>query len=73
MQIQDWKTGSDNVYASCRFCGRFVTEENAQKLPLFMSIYVGRNNTPKVIVVADSIWCGECRPQAEPIEMPELF
>ncbi len=38
-----------------------------------MSVYIGANNVPKVIVVADAIWCGICRPQPEPIEMPEIY
>jgi hypothetical protein len=28
---------------------------------------------PKAIVVADALFCGVCKPQPEPIEMPELY
>ena len=59
--------------ASCRFCGRFVCRDHASTLPFFLSIYVGENDTPKAIVVSDAIWCGICRPQPEPIEMPEIY
>jgi hypothetical protein len=59
--------------ASCRFCGRFICRDHASTLPFFLSIYVGENDTPKAIVVSDAIWCGICRPQPEPIEMPEIY
>jgi hypothetical protein len=61
------------AHASCSFCGRFVCEDHAAKQPNFIAVYVGANQTPKAIVVADAIWCGVCRPQPEPIEMPELY
>ncbi len=67
-----WVCGKD-AHASCRFCGRFVCKEHSSKQPIFLGIYVGANQTPKAITVADAIWCGLCRPQPEPIEMPELY
>jgi hypothetical protein len=74
--MECWISGKP-AHASCRFCGRFVSKEHAAKLPFFMSVYIGKsedgNPVPKVIVVADAIWCGVCRPQPEPIEMPEIF
>lgn len=42
-------------------------------MPFIQTIYVGANNTPKAVVVADVIWCGICRPQTEPIELPEFY
>jgi hypothetical protein len=36
-------------------------------------VYVGRDNMPKMIVVADALICGQCHPQPEPIEMPEIY
>jgi hypothetical protein len=36
-------------------------------------MYLGKNETPKGLVVADAIWCGTCQPQPEPIGMPEMF
>lgn len=59
--------------ACCMFCGRFVSKEVAAKRPYFLTVYIGENNIPKAIITADAIWCGECRPQPEPIEMPELY
>ena len=57
----------------CRFCGRAVCEEHYSKLPFILTVYVGAQQTPKTVVVADALFCGECKPQPEPIEMPELF
>lgn len=59
--------------AVCMFCGRLVSKEVAAKHPYFMTVYVGSHNVPKAIVVADAIWCGICRPQPEPIPMPDLY
>jgi hypothetical protein len=42
-------------------------------MPFFLSVYVGANQIPKAIVVADAIWCGLCRPQGQPLEMPEIY
>jgi hypothetical protein len=43
------------------------------KMPYIITIYVGEANTPKAIVVSDSLWCGVCKPQPEPVEMPEIY
>lgn len=72
MAAKCWVCEGD-PHASCRFCGRFVCKEHASKMPTFLAVYVGANQTPKAIVVADAIWCGVCRPQPEPIEMPEMY
>lgn len=58
----------------CRFCGRALCEDHMKKnMPFIVTIYVGEKNTPKAIVVGDALWCGICKPQPEPIEMPEIF
>lgn len=59
--------------ASCRFCGRFVCKDHATLYPFLLTIWVGANETPKALVVADAIWCGVCRIQPQPMEMPELY
>ncbi|MBI2865531.1 MAG: hypothetical protein HYX94_13355 [Chloroflexi bacterium] len=56
----------------CRFCGRALCKGHARSMPYIITIYVGENRTPKAVVVADTFWCGICKPQPEPIEMPEL-
>jgi len=58
----------------CKFCGRGVCmEHHTTSLPTMLCMYLGGNETPKAVVVSDVLWCGECRPQPEPIEMPEFY
>jgi hypothetical protein len=58
----------------CRFCGRAVCEEHyTTNLPTMLSMYLGGKRTPRAVVVSNVLWCGECRPQPEPIEMPEFY
>ncbi len=58
----------------CRFCGRALCRDHmTNKLPFIVTIYVGDANTPKAVVVGDTLWCGVCKPQPEPLEMPELY
>ena len=63
----------EDARAVCSFCGRGVCRDQASKMSSFVAMFLGGNNTPKGLAVADVIWCGECQPQPEPIEMPELF
>jgi hypothetical protein len=42
-------------------------------MPYIITLYIGANETPKAIVVGDALFCGVCKPQPEPIEMPELY
>ncbi len=58
--------------AICRFCGRAVCQEHIQKMNYIVTVYVSKDQVPKSIVVADAVWCGICKPQPEPIEMPYL-
>jgi hypothetical protein len=44
-----------------------------RKLPYIITVYLGEAETPKAIVVADALFCAACKPQPEPIEMPELY
>jgi hypothetical protein len=51
-----------------------VCKDHAEKrMPYITSVYVGANNTPKAVVVADALWCGTCTPEAEPVSMPEIY
>ncbi|MBN1287121.1 MAG: hypothetical protein JXB47_17100 [Anaerolineae bacterium] len=59
--------------AICKFCGRALCKDHVSKMPYIAAVYVGNNRTPKLVVIADTIWCGICKPQAEPIEMPEIY
>jgi len=62
----------------CKFCGRAICRDHFKTLPYPIATYVGkdsegRQNVPKMIVVADALICGQCDPQPEPIEMPEIY
>jgi hypothetical protein len=58
----------------CRFCGRGLCKDHMKKrMPFIITIYVGEHNTPKAIVVRDALWCNVCRPEPEPVEMPEIY
>lgn len=57
---------------SCRFCSRGLCETHQTRMPFILTMYVGKEGVPKAIVVADALFCGTCKPQPEPIEMPEL-
>ncbi len=58
----------------CRFCGRALCKDHMNKnMPYIITIFVGDQSVPKAVVVADALYCGVCKPQPEPIEMPELY
>ena len=57
----------------CKFCGRAICGDCYINMPIILSVYVGEAETPKTIVVADALWCGTCKPQPEPIPMPEIY
>ena len=57
----------------CRFCGRALCKKHATKMPYILTVFVGKDQVPKAVVVADVLYCGTCKPQPEPIEMPELY
>lgn len=57
----------------CNFCGRALCKEHMKNMPAILTIYVGEANVPKAVVVSDALFCGVCKPQPEPIEMPELY
>jgi hypothetical protein len=56
----------------CKFCGRAVCKEHAKEMPFILTIYDEDEDIPKAIVVADAIWCQQCKPQPSPIGMPEI-
>lgn len=58
--------------AICRWCGRAVCSAHIKTMTYIISVYVGGKKVPKSLVVADAVWCGQCKPQPEPIEMPYL-
>ena len=58
--------------AVCRFCGRAVCNTHIQTMNYIVTVYMGSEQVPKSLVVADAVFCGFCKPQPEPIEMPYL-
>lgn len=56
----------------CGFCERAVCNEWASKMPFILTIYMGQEKIPKAVVVADALYSGVCKPQPEPIEMPQI-
>ena len=67
-----WKCEED-ARAVCQFCGRAVCKTHASTMSTFIAMYLGGNETPKGLAVANVIWCGICELQPEPISMPELY
>ncbi len=63
----------DDARGVCQFCGRALCKEHMKKMPAILTIYIGAANMPKAVVVSDALFCGVCKPQPEPIEMPELY
>ena len=70
--MECWKCGGP-AQGVCRFCGRAVCRDHVSEMPFVLTIYVGEKQTPKAVVVADALFCGQCKPQPEPIAMPELY
>jgi hypothetical protein len=70
--MQCWEC-EEPARASCYFCGRFVCKKHAKTMPSFLAMFLGGDQTPKGLAVADAIWCGICELQPEPIPMPELY
>jgi hypothetical protein len=42
-------------------------------MPYILTVFVGRGEIPKAVVVSNALWCGTCKPQPEPIPMPEIY
>ncbi len=62
------------AHGVCRFCGRALCKDHMKnRIPYIVTIYVGEGHVPKAVAVADALYCGVCKPQPEPIEMPELY
>jgi hypothetical protein len=49
-----------------------VCNKHIQKMNYIITVYTGADQVPKALVVADAVYCGICKPQPEPIEMPYL-
>jgi hypothetical protein len=60
------------AHGVCRFCGRAVCREHAQVLPHIEALYHDENGVQKALVVGEALYCGVCRPQDDPVELPQL-
>ncbi|HNT29435.1 MAG TPA: DUF2180 family protein [bacterium] len=56
----------------CALCGRALCKDHAKEHPNILAAYDETGDTPKVIMVDQALYCGVCKPVAEPIDMPEL-
>jgi hypothetical protein len=65
------KCGTDPI-GVCAFCGRAVCDDCKATMPFILTMYVGDEGVPKAVVVSNALWCRTCKPQPEPIPMPEL-
>ncbi|WP_148136129.1 hypothetical protein [Candidatus Formimonas warabiya] len=70
--MQCWKCDKP-AHGICKFCGRAICKEHASEMPSIVTVYPGEKQTPKAIVVSNALFCGVCRPQPEPIDVPEIF
>ena len=57
---------------SCRFCGRGLCEDHVQTHPYILELFKHPGKVTKVLVVEDALYCGECTPRPDPLELPEL-
>lgn len=64
--------GDNPAQAICRFCGRAVCSDHIKNMNYIITVYVGEKKIPKSLVVADAVFCGICKPQPKPLEMPYL-
>jgi hypothetical protein len=55
----------------CRFCGRGTCENHVQTHPYILELFKSAEVT-KVLVVEDALFCGECTPRPDPLDLPEL-
>ena len=61
------------AHGVCRFCGRGVCKDHAQKLPGIVSVFADQGARPKALVVPDSLHCGVCKPRGDPIDIGDLL
>jgi hypothetical protein len=60
------------AHGICRFCGRAVCKEHAQTLVRIEHLYHTSDERQMALVVPDVLYCGECQPRQDPIELESL-
>lgn len=66
-----WHCGQ-TADGACQFCGRGLCKEHAREMPFILEVWVDSNKIPDVLAVEGALFCGICKPQRQPLEMPEL-
>jgi len=56
------------AHGVCKFCGRAVCRDHAKTKPSVISIY-SDGSLKKALTVADTLWCGVCKPGNDPIDL----
>ena len=59
------------AHGVCNFCGRALCRDHVKSMPSIVSVFVD-DGVKKAIVVADTLWCGVCRPQDSAMEVESL-
>jgi hypothetical protein len=57
------------AHGVCRFCGRGLCRDHAQKMPFILSTFADKDGALKAVVVDDTLYCGICKPQESPITL----
>ena len=70
--MQCWECDQP-AHAPASSAGASSAKNTPRPCQLSCAMFLGGNNTPKGLAVANVIWCGICEPQPEPIGMPEMF
>lgn len=62
------------AHGVCRFCGRAVCREHAQKMPYILEVFgqPSENGGYKGLVVPDVLYCGVCKPKDDPVNLDIL-
>jgi hypothetical protein len=60
------------AHAICRFCGRAVCKEHTQTMPFILAVFPGAEGKARALIVGDTVYCGVCRPQQDPITLTDL-
>lgn len=62
------------AHGVCRFCGRAVCREHAQKMPYILEIFGNgaQKDSYNCLVVPDVLHCGTCKPKDDPVKLDIL-
>ncbi|MBP8003067.1 MAG: hypothetical protein KA314_26815 [Chloroflexi bacterium] len=60
------------AHAVCRFCGRAVCKSHAKEMPYVVDTYRTTQGEYKALVIANTIYCGVCQPQQEPVVLKNM-